>query len=156
MPDNVRCVPKWLQGLFGVYLILMCIVLVYVLIRVWPAGTGDVRTMALLPGNRLTFSVALEVQYLAVVVVAEALGSFVHVATSFADFVGNRQFAPSWILWYILRPFIGVALALLLYFVVRAGLVQGNGGASNVSIHGVAAIAGLAGMFSKQAGRQTA
>jgi hypothetical protein len=84
------------------------------------------------------------------VVVASALGSYVHVATSFADFVGNRRLMASWLWWYLLRAFIGVALALVFYFALRAGLFSTQGDAA-VNPFGVAAIAGLVGMFSKQA-----
>ena len=43
-----------------------------------------------------------------------------------------------------------MALGLLFYFVIRAGFVT-TGQASAVNPFGIAAIAGLAGMFSKQA-----
>ena len=67
------------------------------------------------------------------------------------DFVGNRRFVGSWTWWYLLRPFIGVALALLIYFAVRGGLIAASTGAGGLSPYGVAAIAGMAGLFSKQA-----
>jgi len=51
----------------------------------------------------------------------------------------------------VLRPFIGVAWSLIVYFAVRGGLMGGATGAGALSPYGVAAIAGLAGMFSKQA-----
>jgi hypothetical protein len=44
-----------------------------------------------------------------------------------------------------------MALALIVYFMIRGGVVMGNGGAGNLSPSGIAAIAGLVGMFSKQA-----
>jgi hypothetical protein len=78
------------------------------------------------------------------------LGSYIHAATSFADYVGNRKLASSWLWWYLLRPFIGVSLALIFYFVVRAGFLTGGSG-DNVSPYGVATLGALAGMFSKQA-----
>ena len=50
-----------------------------------------------------------------------------------------------------MRPFIGAALALMVYFALRGGLIAGTSGAENLSPYGVAAVTGLAGMFSKQA-----
>lgn len=50
-----------------------------------------------------------------------------------------------------LRPFIGSALALLVYFAARGGLISGNAGAKDLSPYGIGALAALAGMFSKQA-----
>jgi hypothetical protein len=44
-----------------------------------------------------------------------------------------------------------MALALIFYFVVRGGLLSTGAAASDMSAFGVAAVAGLAGMFSKQA-----
>jgi MYXO-CTERM domain-containing protein len=67
------------------------------------------------------------------------------------DYVGNRKFVKSWTWWYLLRPFIGVALALLVYFAIRGGLISGSTGADSLSPYGIAALAGLAGLFSRQA-----
>src|SRR4051794_11192255 len=49
-----------------------------------------------------------------------AIGGYVHAATSFVTYVGNRRFKASWGWWYALRAFIGAGLALLLYFALRA------------------------------------
>jgi len=83
--------------------------------------------------------------------VAGALGSYIHLTTSFTDYLGNRQFVSSWKWWYVLRPFIGSALAVIVYCAVRGGLISGGAGAGDLSPYGVTALAGLAGMFSKQA-----
>jgi hypothetical protein len=86
--------------------------------------------------------------YLFMVIVGGALGSYIHATTSFTDYVGNRKLVSSWNWWYVLRPFIGVVLALIFYFVVRAGFLTGGG---DINPYGVIALAALAGMFSKQA-----
>ena len=44
-----------------------------------------------------------------------------------------------------------MALAVLVYFVLRGGLIMPSTGAGSLSPYGVAAFSGLAGMFSKQA-----
>ena len=97
----------------------------------------------------------LEERLLLLVIVMGALGSYIHAATSFADFVGNRQFAKSWTVWYLLRPFIGVGLALVIYAAVRGGLlsmvIAEGVEADEINPFGIAALAGLTGMFSKQA-----
>jgi hypothetical protein len=98
-----------------------------------------------------TFTIGIETRLIWLVVVAGALGSYVHGATSFATYVGNRTLIISWLWWYILRTPIGIVLALLLYFVLRGGLLSAGAGGDVLSPFGVAAIAGLAGMFSKQA-----
>jgi len=138
---------------FGIYLIVLNLALMYVLVGIWP-GTmvlGPNDRVSLLGGGWLDMAMPPETRYLMIVAVAGALGSYIHLATSFADYVGSRKLVWSWGWWYVLRPFIGMALAVIVYFVVRGGLITGQGGAENLSPYGVAAIAGMAGMFSKQA-----
>ena len=72
-----------------------------------------------------------------------------HALQSFTAFVGNKKMSASWVPWYFLRPLMGGALALLSYLVVRAGLVQADG--ESLNPYGIAAIGGLAGLFSKRA-----
>jgi IPT/TIG domain len=104
----------------------------------------------------MTRTTSLEERLLLLVIVMGAIGSYIHASTSFADFTGNRQFARSWTAWYLLRPFIGVGLALVIYAAVRGGLLSmvmsGAVEAGDINPFGVAALAGLTGMFSKQAG----
>lgn len=91
-------------------------------------------------------------QLLLIVVTMGAIGSAIHGATSLSDYVGNRKFSTHWVLWFLFRPFIGVLLAVLFYFVLRVGFVNPNGQATEVvNPYAVAAFAGLVGMFSKQA-----
>ena len=93
-----------------------------------------------------------DVILLLLVVGAGLLGSFVQSATSLVSYVGNRTFRSRWTMWYLLRAPIGVALALIIYLVLRGGLLQANVAAADViNPYGVAAFAGLAAMFSKQA-----
>jgi IPT/TIG domain-containing protein len=88
---------------------------------------------------------------LLLVIVAGILGAFVHGATSLADYIGNNNFNRSWTWFYLLRPPIGMALALVFYFVIRGGFLSTTGGAQDINPYGIAALAGLVGMFSKQA-----
>lgn len=87
------------------------------------------------------------------VLLAGALGGYVHASTSFATYIGNRSFVDSWFLWYLLRPFIGMGLALIFYFALRGGLLllTSQPGKININPFGVGAISGLVGMFSKRA-----
>jgi hypothetical protein len=59
----------------------------------------------------------------------------------------------SWAWWYVLRPFIGMALAEVVYLSLRGGLLSatGNAATSAISPYGVAAVTALTGLFSKQA-----
>ncbi len=88
---------------------------------------------------------------LLLVVLASAVGSFVHVATSFANYAGRNRFEISWVTWYALRCLIGAGLATVFYFVVRAGFFSGDAPNSAVNAYGIAAVAGFVGLFSRQA-----
>jgi hypothetical protein len=137
--------------LFGFYLIVLNLVLLYLLIRIWPGKPSDGLIHVTIIHKYFERDLDLETVYLSLVALVGALGAFIHLATSFTEFLGNRTFIASWKWWYALRPFIGSALALMVYFAARGGLIAGNGNAKDLSPYGIAALAGLAGMFSKQA-----
>jgi hypothetical protein len=126
----------------------------YFFVALWPEEVSqgvwskDLRLFWLAPPLP---SVSDDVRLLLLVIVAGGLGSFIHAATSFVDYVGNRKFVRSWMLWYLIRPLIGGTLALVLYAAVRGGLLTATAGSQSVSPYGVTALAFLAGMFSKQA-----
>lgn len=98
----------------------------------------------------LDFSVSPESSIFLVVVCFGIMGSIVHVATSLASFVGNGRFQTSWTIWYVLRPLIAAVLATIAYVAFRAGFLSAQADADSVNLFGVAAIAALAGIFSKQ------
>jgi hypothetical protein len=124
----------------GLYVALLSFGLVGLLVAVWPAPQPK-------PG-----ALSLEARYLLCAAAAGALGSYIHVATSFIEHAGQGRLIAHWGWWYVLRPWIGSALALVVYFVLRAGLITGSGDAgSAMNPHGVAALSGLSGMFSPQA-----
>jgi hypothetical protein len=159
----------WRRFALGVFYVLLPLLLIYLLFKIFPPQpwpTSDPETNKLVEDIPISFfrgliriSTSLEERLLLLVMVAGCLGSYLHSATSFADFVGNRQFKQSWLWWYVLRPFIGLGLALTVYFAVRGGLlliiINSNNvdinSAKNINPFGVAAVAALTGMFSKQA-----
>lgn len=146
-PESRSDHPTGLQALaIGASLIGVASALGYGLIRLWPVSQSPPDFVAL----GITFS--MEIRTLALVLFAGGLGSFVHAATSFGDYVGNRTLSTRWFWWYVLRLPIGMALALVIYVVVRGGLfVPGTGSQTFTNMFGVAAMAFLSGMFSKQA-----
>lgn len=141
--------------LLGLYMIVMAIVLVSVVFVLWPTkvegedGNVDWAETIAWFGNEAILSA--ESRLILLVLAVGALGSYIHGATSFISYVGNRSFHPSWTWWYVLRPLIGMALAMIFYFVIRGGLLGNTATAADVSPFGIAAVAGLVGMFSKQA-----
>jgi hypothetical protein len=141
--------------LLGVFLLLTGVGLVVALFSLWPAVEAATRPRPRpaswsylgLPPWTLTPDTAL----LLLVAVVGGLGSMVHGATSFASYVGNRRLKLSWAWWYVLRILTGASLALFVYFLLRGGLLTGAASTTAVNPYGIAATAGLAGLFSKQA-----
>jgi hypothetical protein len=133
----------------------MAIAIIYLLYQFWPEYTNDQNGKAILKNTYRLFgqtnTIENESRWLIIVILAGALGSYIHATTSFVTYVGNRSMVKSWTWWYILRPFIGSSLALIFYFVIRGGLFSTGTDATQVSIFGIAAISGMVGMFSKNA-----
>ena len=135
------------------YNVVLAAFAIYTLVGIWPSNpTQALNSTSVAPLKILTvtFNVSGEVRVLLIVVTLGALGSFIHVATSLVTFVGNKDFHTSWAAWYFVRPFIGSALALIVYFVFRGGLLNPGTTPSDINLYGVAAISGLSGMFSKE------
>src|SRR5690606_20582994 len=91
-----------------------------------------------------------ETSMFVVVMAAGALGAVVHVLRSFYWYVGNRALRRSWLVMYLLLPFVGALLGLIVYLVLRGGLTTPAGGASDINPYGVSAIAALVGLFSRE------
>jgi hypothetical protein len=95
--------------------------------------------------------VSRDVDLLLLVLLAGALGAWIHVGRSYVDFVGNRTFRVTWIPWYLLHPLLGSGLALIFYLSVRGGFFITGTKGSDVNPYGITAVAALVGLFSKQA-----
>jgi hypothetical protein len=165
--------------LMGMYLAILGIFLIYFFVEFWPTERADVvdmpsaiqsnvnveagaietnrpegQTSSSSEINTFLFkisNVSPEVRIILLVVIAGALGSFIHVVSSFVDYVGNKDFEGCWTWWYFLRPFSGSVLALIFYLVVRGSLLSTQIDGNDLSHYGVAGMAGLVGLFSRQA-----
>lgn len=138
--------------LIGLYQIALSVLLLGLMFIIWPERDGDKKSwLQTLHWGEPLWRIGDDARLILIVMVTGALGSHVHAATSFATYVGNRRIRLSWAWWYVLRPFIGMAMALIFYFVVRGGLLSTGAVANDISVFGLAATAGLVGMFSKQA-----
>ncbi len=126
----------------GLFVAALAVFLAATLLRVWP-------TTAIHEGQVVWVNLT-EATALAIVMISGALGAFVHIATSFASYAGNRTLSPSWFWWFLLRPAIGAAMALLAYFILRSGLLLDGNLGTDVTPFGIAALSGLVGLVSKQ------
>jgi hypothetical protein len=129
-------------------------VIIYSLVVLWPA----IQAASLSPpvARKVSwfgwsYKPEPEAALLLLVITVSALGSYLHAAVSFSDYVGNGRLARSWIWWYLLRVFVGTGLAVLFYFAIRGGFFAGGTKSNDVNPYGIGALAGLVGLFSKQA-----
>jgi hypothetical protein len=138
----------------GTYLLLLSSLLAYLIFVFWPEfeikdGVRIINEKYYI--FQCQFSIRGESRILLLVMLTGALGSFIHAATSFVSFVGNRRLILSWRWWYVLRPFIGMALAVIFYCVIRGGFLSVGADTAEINYFGIAAVSGLVGMFSKNA-----
>jgi IPT/TIG domain len=120
---------------------------VYCLVAVWPTSASTGTSPSEVAGIKLVLDE--EQRLFVVVAIAGFLGGLVHGARSLYDYVGNRILRRSWLLMYVLLPFIGGSLAILFYVILRGGLVTGT--AAQVNFFGFAAVSALVGLFSPEA-----
>lgn len=91
------------------------------------------------------------------VILLGGLGGFLHLASSMGTYVGSRQLLRSWIVYYILIPFQGAALAPLVYLLLRVGVLNpanptdSGRPMESLNLMGIYAFAALTGLFSKRA-----
>lgn len=134
------------------YYVALGLLLVGNLASIWPAvleesASASEKVMLFFR----TVAISSEVRMILIVTMTGALGSLVHGFRSLFWYVGNRAYAKSWTLMYLLLPFVGSTLSLVFYFVLRGGLFSPQAGVAATSPFGFAGIAGLVGMFSNQA-----
>lgn len=96
------------------------------------------------------FTTTNEVRMMLIVLLAGALGAALHAIRSFWWYTGNRVLTWSWTWMYMLLPFSGSILALILFFAVRGGAATAPETLQS-GPHGVAAVAALVGLFSREA-----
>lgn len=103
------------------------------------------------------FDISPDARLLLLVIMAGALGSFIHGLQSLVDFAGNSELKSSWTWWYIARPFLGIAIALVFYAALRGGMLAGTPTAvKDINPYGIFTIAALAGMFTDKATQKLA
>jgi hypothetical protein len=137
------------QGITVVAIIIVAVLsfVVYALVALWPANAFAAPSVSHIVGIKLQLD--REQRLFVIVAVAGALGGLIHSARSLYEYAGNRVLRRSWLLMYFFLPFIGAALAVVFYVILRGGLITGT--AAQVNFFGFAAISALVGLFSPEA-----
>ncbi|MGW7088471.1 hypothetical protein ACWGH2_33890 [Streptomyces sp. NPDC054871] len=136
-------------------LILMASMLGVTLVQTWPPapspGTAQAADKAV--QVRVLFwspDLLRETRLFIVVAAAGGLGAVIHTLRSLYWYVGNRGLRRSWVLMYVVEPFAGAGLALVVYFVLRGGLTTTMASSADINPYGVTALGALVGMFSRE------
>ena len=138
--------------LTAVYLILFSIILLVAIVQCWPSSVtprGPVNSISQTKFLLWTFSISNEACLILIVVLAGALGGQVRSLRSLAWYTGNKELKKSWLLQYILSPFVGATLAIVTYFVIRGGFVSAGSTIQQSSVYVYAGIASVVGIASE-------
>jgi hypothetical protein len=145
-------VGKLPTNILGFVIVILFLLTGYYMYALWPIQIKDAsgnlawdKSMTLIDGT-----IEAEQRMIVLVLLAGLCGSLIHAATSFSNFVGEGKLDKSWIWWYILRPIIGMGVALVFYIIFRAGLMS-NTGLETLNVYGIMTLAALAGLFSDRA-----
>jgi hypothetical protein len=87
-----------------------------------------------------------EVRLLVLSILFGILGASAHSVASLSSWIGTRKAEGDWGMWYLVRPPVGAALAVITYLIIRAGLIQGAG----INDFGVGAVSALVGLMTVQ------
>jgi len=138
--DEDSLMSKLAVTLFGVYLIVLNLALLVLLVFMWQEQ-GE----AVLSLGKFIVPRGSEGHHFLMVAAAGAFGSYIHLATSFAEYAGNRSLAKAWTWWYILRPLIGAFVGVILFI----GLLMLTSG-SDLKPYALVFIGMTGGLLSKQ------
>jgi hypothetical protein len=120
--------------IISIYLLSFFFFLLYYLIQFWPSTSGA--------------SELGEQRFIVLIAIAGALGGLVHSIRSFYWYVGNRALVWSWVLQYFMLPFVGSAMGIVFYLVIRGGLFSSNSNINESNPLIFIAISALVGLFS--------
>jgi hypothetical protein len=78
------------------------------------------------------------------------IGASIHGLGSLTAWISTNKLQAGWGIWYLTRPPIGAALAIITYIIIRAGFISGSGGPAAISDFGVAGISALVGLMTDE------
>jgi hypothetical protein len=142
---------------FG-YMAVMLVIGIYVLAAIWPgdptmdADGNEVAASAEVSLFGVQWEPATDVRLLFVAGAAGVLGATAYGLIALARWLGRKRDDEAWSGYYFARPFAGFALAAVIYWVARGGLVVlttdgGDGSTVDINVNSVAALGGLAGLM---------
>ena len=146
------------RGVIGGGIVVAALVLITQLIAIWPAVIASSSTAdppPPVPSSPILFGIwepvfQTDVVLILMVLIVGAAAALVGVSRRFLHFSLRDELTKRDAWSYVLRPFQGAILALIVYFTLRGGFL-GQDATSPVNPYGVAAISGLVGLFTRHA-----
>lgn len=133
----------------GLYLIALSGFAIFALIEILNLGITEDK--AVLNLHLFHITINSEIRLIFIAATMGVLGSLIYCIKSFTAYVGSKSFTVHWTLWYLLLPFNGILLSIIVYMALRGGLLNWNSTDTDaINQYGIAAICGLVGLFSKQ------
>jgi len=154
IPRDIRVatgLAVYTAGLFSVAM--------WLLVSVWPRTQMEynlttARTVSI-AGIGTSFQLGPETLLLIAMILSGVIGACVFSAFAISHHLGQfKDFDKSWTAWYILRPFIGAGLAVIVNLLIRSSVFTVGSDARSLNIVGLSGIAALAGLFSEDAVRK--
>jgi len=150
--SNVPPMSRLKETILVGYFIVLLILFIYTLVSIWtPSGSTGLSTLFIFS---YSFSFSPEARLILIAAFAGGLGGAVHAISSLVAYHGAGKLTEPWAWWYFARPVIGTSLALIVYFAVRGGLLTVSSDATGINQFGIAALAGITGMFTEHATRK--
>jgi len=101
--------------------------------------------------NIFGWDISVQLRMIILVFLCGALGSYIHMATSFTYHIGFNSFDMDWFWWYWLRMPIGGVLALIFSLLIQGGVFTASVSISESQPVTLLGLAALVGLFSRQA-----
>jgi hypothetical protein len=140
---------------FGIGILVFGLILLSQFLAVWPAMIGAAAESAGPQRITVLFGVVYvvvspDVAILAGVMLAGMIGALAYMVRQFSLYTLRGELTKRAEWWYLLLPLQSAALATIVYFTLQGGLI-GAGETTALNPYGLAAIAGLVGLFARHA-----
>ncbi len=157
-PEHVQMTRDiWVAAGMAAYTAAVFSIAIWFLVSVWPPANVTLnvtRTVSII-GTGVSFSLGPESLLVVAMLISGVIGACVFSVFAISLHLGHyKDFDKSWTAWYLLRPFIGAGLALIVSFMVRSGTLTVGSGSSSLNLVGLSGVGALAGVFAEQALRK--
>lgn len=131
------------------------LILILMIVEFWPIQNGGtpVEGQSYQWENKTNITgweINSETRLLLLVLLAGALGSSIHAATSFSVYKGLDKFSMKWMSWYLMRAPVGAGLAVIITLLIQGGIFSPQT-VEKVNPFTTLGLAALVGLFSRQA-----